>query len=563
MSRAPRGRHEAPRRASSWAVAGLLAGVLAVLVLVGAVVVTDVSWTGDDGNASLQTCTAPPVRLGADPAIADVLTRATADLEPWLDPGECLTVQVREIESGETAAQLARAAGAGFGAPLPDIWVPDSSLWLAVAGATQPGRDRLPEQTVSIAVSPVVVAVPAAAARQQGWPDEQPTWQGLLDQPDVRVAMTDPRTDSCALATLLSLMAQRRESLAAVARRFVVPISPKGPTAALAGTGAVNAIPTSEAAVIRANRASGSTSVVAGYDPGLNANLDFPMVAVATTDGELPEATARAEEVLREALSSAPSQELFADAGLRTPDREFAATWGEPDGVLDLPRPAAARYPSDEVRSVVRRWAAVGRRFRLLMLVDRSGSMAQPLPGSASSKAALAQEALDELVRGLAPDSDMGLWSFTTGLPGGDVEKLVGTGPVGADVDGTSRRDALLAGVQQLDPKPGGATPLYDAVLAGFNAAQRSFAYGRLNALVVVSDGRNQDPASISLPRLLDRLRLRFDGVRPVRVITVAYGKRADAVTLKRISSVTGGRSYDALDRNDISRVLARAVANL
>ena len=563
MSRAPGGRHEGPRRASSWLVVGLIPAILAVIVLIGALVATGVPWTDDEPDASAEACTAPPVRVGADPAIADVLTRATADLEPWLDAGECLTIQVRDLASGETAAQLTRDAGTGFAAPLPDIWVPDSSLWLAVAGGTQTGEERLPETGTSIASSPVVVAVPAAMARRQGWPDQQPTWQGLLNQSGIRVAMTDPRNDPCAAATLLALMSERTESLAAVARRFSVPITPEGPTAALAGTGAADAVPTSEVAVIRTNQASGSTSVVAGYDPSVSANLDFPMVPVAPGGGDLPAATERAAEVLRAALLSPASQQLFGDAGLRTSDGALAATWGESDGVLDRTRPAAAPYAPEQVRSVMQRWTSVGRRFRLLMLVDRSGSMAQPLPGSSSSKATLAQAALDELVRGLAPDSDMGLWSFTTGLPGGDVEELVGTGPVAADVDGTSRRDALLAGVRALDPKIGGATPLYDAVLAGFTAAQRSFAYGRLNALVVVSDGRNQDPASISLPQLLDRLRLQFDGVRPVRIITVAYGARADAATLRRISLVTGGRSYLALDPSDISRVLTRAVANL
>ena len=112
--------------------------------------------------------------------------------------------------------------------------------------------------------------------------------------------------------------------------------------------------------------------------------------------------------------------------------------------------------------------------------------------------------------------------------------------------------------MRQLDPVLGGATPLYDAVLAGFRAAQRDFSYGRLNALVVVSDGRNLDSPSISLPDLLDALRLEFDGVRPVRIMTVAYGAGADAETLRRISSVTGGRSYRALDETDISRVLAQ-----
>src|SRR6185436_13894933 len=150
-------------------------------------------------------------------------------------------------------------------------------------------------------------------------------------------------------------------------------------------------------------------------------------------------------------------------------------------------------------------------------------SMAQTLGDSESSKAQLAQAALAELVRGLAPDSDMGLWAFTSGLSDGDTEELVGTGPVG------EKRDALLAGVRQLDPVLGGATPLYDAVLAGFRAAQGDFSYGRLNALVVVSDGRNVGSPSISLPELLDALRLEFDGVRPVRIITVAYGAGADA----------------------------------
>jgi hypothetical protein len=379
----------------------------------------------------------------------------------------------------------------------------------------------------------------------------------LLAEPDGRVAITDPRTDASALATLLDVMAARSEPLAEVARRFSVPLTPGGPSAALAATGTVRAIPTSEAAVIRANQDPGARTVVAGYDPTLTQSLDFPLVAVAPSGGELPAATARAEDVLVELLRENAAQEMFSDVGLRTPDGTLASTWDEDVGVLDRPITAATDYEPEQVRSVVQRWTTVGRRFRLLMLVDRSGSMAQTLGDSESSKAQLAQAALAELVRGLAPDSDMGLWAFTSGLSDGDTEELVGTGPVG------EKRDALLAGVRQLDPVLGGATPLYDAVLAGFRAAQGDFSYGRLNALVVVSDGRNVGSPSISLPELLDALRLEFDGVRPVRIITVAYGAGADAATLQRISAVTGGRSYRALDETEISRVLARAVADL
>ncbi len=557
MSRASRGRHEGPRRAK-WPVRVAVVTVLAILVLV-TVVVSGVPWSGDGGRESAAgSCDAdaPPVRIGADPAIADVLADATRDLEPWLEPGDCLTVTVQDVESGETAAQLTRDAGTGFAAPLPDIWVPDSSLWLAVATATETGQERLPGTTTPIASSPVVAAIPAAVADRAGWPEWQPSWEGLLSEPDGSVAITDPRTDAAALATLLDIRAERQESLAEVARSFRVPLTPGGPTTALAASGSVRAIPTSEVAVIRTNEAPGPVSVVAGYDQSLTQSLDFPLVAVAPEGGELPDTTARAEEILQDLLLDETTQQMFSDAGFRGPDGTLAATWGEQAGVLDRPS-AAAAYPPAQVRSVVQQWTSVGRRFRLLMLVDRSGSMAQSLPDSDASKAELAQSALDTLVRGLAPDSDMGLWAFTSGLPDGDTEELVATAPVGTD------RDALLAGVEQLDPVLGGATPLYDAVLAGFRAAQRDFSYGRLNALVVVSDGRNLDSPSISLPELLDALRLEFDGVRPVRILTVAYGAGADATTLRRISSVTGGRSYRALDESDISRVLRRAVQNL
>ena len=99
-----------------------------------------------------------------------------------------------------------------------------------------------------------------------------------------------------------------------------------------------------------------------------------------------------------------------------------------------------------------------------------------------------------------------------TGLDG-----LVGAG-------GTTRRETLLSAVDGLDPKIGGGTPLYDAVLAGYREAQADFAYGRLNALIVITDGRNEDAQSVSLGRLLDDLRLQFDGVRPVRIIAIGYG---------------------------------------
>jgi hypothetical protein len=117
--------------------------------------------------------------------------------------------------------------------------------------------------------------------------------------------------------------------------------------------------------------------------------------------------------------------------------------------------------------------------------------------------------------------------------------------------------------VGELDPKVSGGTPLYDAVLAAYRNAEANFAYGRLNALVVITDGRNEDARSISLGRLLDSLRLQFDGVRPVRIIAIGYGREADTATLGRITDITGGRTYRALTANEVDRAFAQALANL
>jgi hypothetical protein len=220
---------------------------------------------------------------------------------------------------------------------------------------------------------------------------------------------------------------------------------------------------------------------------------------------------------------------------------------------------------AETVHDLSSAWSTVGRRSRLLVLVDRSGSMNTPLPDTTDSRAELAQKSLRRAIRSISPDSDVGLWSFTTGLPSGDWEVLVPTGPLASSAGpaGVTRRDRLLNAVGELDPKVSGGTPLYDAVLAAFRNAEANYAYGRLNALVVITDGRNEDAPSISLERLLDALRLQFDGVRPVRIIAIGYGRQADTATLNRLTDITGGRTYEALTADEVDKAFGQVLADL
>jgi uncharacterized protein with von Willebrand factor type A (vWA) domain len=119
--------------------------------------------------------------------------------------------------------------------------------------------------------------------------------------------------------------------------------------------------------------------------------------------------------------------------------------------------------------------------------------MAGSLPGSATTKSVLAQHALSAVAASIAPHSDMGLWTFTASH-GRDYRVLVPLGPADSKLGHSSRRQALLAAIGSVRPVPNGGTGLYDTTLAAFRAASNDYAYGRLNAVMVITDGRNEDP---------------------------------------------------------------------
>ena len=562
--------HGSPHRGSPrhrWLGRVLLALVICLGLLLTLLLVLRPDPVGPEAGAT-RPCADTRVTLSADPAIAPLVEEATADLGPWLRTGECVAVDVVGQDSATTAAEIARPEGVGLSAPLPDLWLPDSSVWLRLAGSSRVGAQRLGDESTSVALSPVVMAMRRTAAEAAGWPGRALSWRVLLDEPEGQrdLATTDIDLDAPGLLSLSALTGDSPQRLLTVSRRLSVPLVGDEPPARLVASGEVDAIPSSEQGVIAANRdATDRAQLAAVYDPRIRSSLDFPLTTVSAGDAPVSDEVARAADVVEEALRDDATQDLFTTAGLRTPAGDLAGLYGVRQGVVPEVEPAA-RVPSvAQVRDLSAAWATVGRRSRMLVVVDRSGSMAETLPGSARTRAALAQTSLGTAIRTMAPDSDVGLWAFTTGLPGGDQEVLVPTGPLDSPLapGGPTRRSSLLAQVEQLDPRIGGGTPLYDAVLAGFRDAQRNFAYGRLNALIVLTDGRNEDARSISLDRLLDTLRLEFDGVRPVRIIAIGYGVQADTATLRRITDITGGRVYRALTADEVRTAFAEVLADL
>ena len=100
-----------------------------------------------------------------------------------------------------------------------------------------------------------------------------------------------------------------------------------------------------------------------------------------------------------------------------------------------------------------------------------------------------------------------------------------------------------------------GDTGLYDTTLAAVRDVRSKWRADQ-DVVVILSDGKNDDPGSISLKSLVATLKKEQDADKPVRVYTVAYGAQADAAALSAIAKATGGQSFVAASPADIERVL-------
>ena len=151
-----------------------------------------------------------------------------------------------------------------------------------------------------------------------------------------------------------------------------------------------------------------------------------------------------------------------------------------------------------------------------------------------------------------APDDEVGLWVFTTELGplGADTRELIPVGPLEPNV-GLFRKE-----ISALTPLNG--TPLYTATEEAVGAMRLSLDPERINGVVLLTDGRNEDPRNSDLQGLLRSL----DSELAVRVFPIAYGADADLETLTRIAQAARAQVYDATDPSAIAKVFVSVISN-
>jgi Ca-activated chloride channel family protein len=545
-------------RASS-VVAGIGA---ALLVLVLATSVTLIR----RGTSPVTGCPVGTVTLkvAVAPELAPVVTEMAHRLADRAvgTTGTCRGTTVRAVAPA--------AVMSGLSSPdyeRPDVWIPDSSIWAFRAGAA---GTVLPAQNTSVARSPVVLAVTRSVAADLGWPTRRvdfgpilPSGQG--DGP-VRLGLSDLNQSTAAVGTVIGLqaaLAKRPDAKAALAvtlrsSRRGLPSEP-GTLLATLATEHRSALSTTEQAVWAYNAGNPSEPAVATYPSAGQTVLDYPYLVLANDRD-----TRSAADRLLADLRSEPGRQLLYASGFRDADGRPGPSLTRERGV-DPTVPALQGVPDGKaVDEAVRTVTLLNLGSRMLAVIDVSGSMAQPVRGAnGRTRLDLLREATGAGLAIFPDDAEIGLWVFATNLtPNTDFRELVPIGPLGARDDGINGREKLSDALSTIQVAPNGETGLYDTTLAAVRAVRAGWDPQRVNSVVLLTDGRNEDSNGITLDQLLATLRAENDPQRPVPVVTIGYGDDADEEGMTAVGKLTGGAFYSARDPRTIRQIFLDAVGS-
>jgi Ca-activated chloride channel family protein len=477
----------------------------------------------------------------------------------------------------------------------------------------------IPFEYPKVATTPMVLAMPKPMAQALGWPKAAPSFAQLLQvvtkqegwqalgHPEwgaFKLGKTDPNLSTPGLEALIAavfaatgqgselsvetLVKQEDQLRQVILGLERAPGEDADTPATLlanlqqadqAGQSLsfVSAVPLDEKAVWDYNRGNAS-----GLEEGGERDKpSVPLVAMYPKEGTLeadhPWLVLRApwvDDAKRQAaagfldyLHSEPVQTLFQAAGFRTSEGRPGPQLTQANGLLpDQPTRILAPPAPKVVAAALQSWNAARKRSNVLAVYDVSGSMKEKVPGAGGkTKMDIVKQAASQALALFAPETNLGTWLFSTNLAGNrDWVESVPIGPTNARLpNGKIRREVLAEALNRLQATDGD-TGLYDTTLAAFRALQRSYAPQRINIVVLLTDGINDDPeGGINRTELLKRLKAEQQKDRPVRIITIAYGANADATSLRMISQATGGLAFVSRDPRDILRVFTDAITKL
>ncbi len=456
--------------------------------------------------------------------------------------------------------------------------VPDSSIWLnqidqrwAQMQASEAGQisPRRVGDAMRFAISPIVLATWEDTARDLGWPDQPVGWGEIQRKAtdDDAFKWNHPSTQHAAglLATLAEFyagagltrglteeIATRQDVLDYVrAVEATVRFYGEGEEVivnrlAQEGRGFLDAFVAQEQTVIQWNTQRSGERLVAIYPAEGTLWTDHPLALLelgsedrlAVTDNQR-----RTYQALAEFLTSTESQRAFLNAGYRPADLDIALdAAGSPfanTDAVDWRQPATTlQIPSATVVDVIQNvWWYTKRPTNVYLVVDTSGSME-------GDKLTLTKAALQSFISQIQGDRDkVGIVEFGSGIKRFEPLRNVSQ-------DGRARMSELVDAMEA-----DGNTALIDAVWQANDDLQRVADREAINAIVVMTDGQEND-SNFNLDELSRSLERNNT---PVVVFTIAFGSDAEDALMQEIARLGGGqfRRADETDIEELYRIIS------
>lgn len=480
------------------------------------------------------------VSVIADSGVKDYLERLT----DRVDAGSCLDFTVEAVAPSHTEERLSQRTPA-------QIWVAESQARIRQV-RTALGRSWS-DIGPSLGVSPVVLA-------GRDLPTD-PSWTGLLSDPKVHV---DPPAHSDvsnaavvgALAEVSSGTLTHRSLIEDLTKRGLLMNNNDGTSdlAKIADGAKPAATLTTESAFVKFLRTAPNSGVAAMVPRAGTVNLDYRIADVSqSADQGLASDGIRA---IVDVLQTDAGRTIRDEEGIRSPD---GAPLSGDKGVGDF---TALRQPNRElVDNILRKWSALTKPIRSLVVQDVSGSMSKKTDGR--SRAELLREASLFGLKQFPKNTALGYWAFSINRGGDnqDYREILPIRPLSETVDGVTQRVLLGKAVDETLSDLAGGTGLYDTTLAAFRSVYDSYDPAYSNSVIIMTDGRNEDRDSITLQNLVSELNIMKNPARRIPIIAVGISEDADAAALKKIAEATDGQVFIARDPKDIGAILLQAVS--
>jgi hypothetical protein len=487
----------------------------------------------------LQLATTPEMQSSLEAAAKALAAKGGKDNTP------CLQFTISAAPSSKIARDVASGSD-----NRPDLWVPDSSLWVAQADDGQ----TVPDIAVpSIGMSPLVLV-----GRNSNFADTS-SWLRTLSASEP--ALLDPLNTSPGALTLLAIQSERQKTSASdlAVAQVVVPLAqrlgsmakPYTDINALFGRAAQEGsqlvVPASEQSFVKYQEEHPEAELKAIMPATGTLVLDYPIVVTTKSDGQAAGDAARA--LAAELLTDTAGQTRD-DAGFR--DTTLAPLSGG-RGVGDVSQ--LTKPTGEAIDKTLQNWTRLSLSTHSLAVIDISGSMAEKVDGK--SRMQLTIEAATGGLSLFPNSASLGLWTFSTkiGPDGADFKELVPIAPL-SDRQRAKIKDQLK--IQH--PIANGSTGLYDTAIAAVRAVRNDYDSSAVNSILLFTDGKNDDPGSPTLQQAVKTLQGLQDPARPVRIIALGMGPEANADELAALAGATGGSSYVARNPGDLKSVFIDAL---